>query len=215
MYKDTNIIPIPFDSKNEFASCFKILIDKYSLNDIFITGAHKSYLKSKITKQIDRINNDVFIPTHYNFGIDFYKDINLNPSIMFEYFNIKICDEIKELYNQIKDYKIIFIHSESSESVINLNAIKEKFINNNEYLVISANENIYNPNSLKYSIASKYIKLPTIIHYSEILIQAEELHMVDSSISCLALCFKLSNKLNCKDFQIYNRFTSQPIDLSV
>ena len=216
MYDDTNIIPLSFDSNNEFNSCKRILCDKYKENDVFISGCHKSYLETKKTINFNEdINTEYFIPSHFNFAKDFYKDINLNASIMFKYFNINITDEIINLYNDISNYKIIFLHSESSQSTINFKPIINKYKDLDEYLIICANENVYNENIYKYNIANKYIKLPTIIHYSEILIKSEELHMIDSSISCLALCFKLSGKLSCKNFQIYNRFTNEEIDLSV
>jgi hypothetical protein len=216
MYDNTNIIPLPFDSNNEFNSCKQILYNKYQENDVFISGCHKSYLETKKTINFNEdINTEYFIPSHFNFATDFYKDMNLNACIMFEYFNINITDEIINLYKDISNYKIIFLHSESSQSTINFNTIINKYKDLDEYLIISANENIYNENIDKYNIANKYIKLPTVIHYSQILINSEELHMIDSSISCLALCFKLSGKLLCKNFQIYNRFTNEEIDLSV
>lgn len=217
LYYNTNIIPIPFDANNEFRDCHSIINERYESNDIYISGVHKSYLKTSISKAIEIHTNckSCFIPSHFMFGIDFYKDINLNPCYMIEYFKINISDEIKQLYLDISKYKLVFFHTESSETTINVDAIIDKFIHYNDYLIICADKNVYPLNSDKYNVAKMYVKLPTIIHYAQILIESKELHMVDSSISCLALCLKLSNKLKYVNFQIYNRFTSQPIDLSV
>ena len=134
---------------------------------------------------------------------------------MISNFELNISTEITNIYNEISNYKIIFLHTESSQATIDLNYIIQSFILKNDYLLISANKNVYDECNSKYGLVNKYIKLPTIIHYVEIIKNAEELHMVDSSISCLALCLKLSEKTVCKQIKIYNRFTSQPIDLSV
>ena len=216
LYENTNIIPISFDSKNEYNECNKILKAKYKNCDVFISGCHKSYLKTQ--KTISQIENDqrtIFIPSHFHFGSNFYKDIGLNPSIMISHFNLNISTEIANMYNDISKYKLIFLHTESSQSTINLSDIVTSFILKNEYLLICADKNFYEVNDTKFKLANKYVKLPTIIHYAEIIKNAEELHMVDSSISCLSLCLKLSGKTICEKIKIYNRFTSQPIDLSV
>jgi len=214
MYKNTNIIPISFDSTNEYNNCYEIIKDKYKNCDVLISGCHMSYLNTKKTVlQMINTNESIFIPSHFHFGSDFYKDIGLNPSIMISNFELNISTEIANIYNEISKYKIIFLHTESSQSTINLNDIVTSFILKNDYLLICANQNVYDVSHFKYKLANKYVKLPTIIHYVEIIKNAEELHMVDSSISCLSLCLKLSGKTLCKRIEIYNRFTSQPIDL--
>lgn len=218
MYDNTNIVPVPFDSTDENKNCYDILHDKYDTNDIFISGFHKSYLQTKkviIFKEDsrDEDNRENFLPSRFNFAIDFYKDINLNPFFMIKYFSINITDEIMDLYNTISNYKIIFLHGKSTESTINFEHIIDKYIDLNEYLIISVNKNIYDENihKYKYNIANKYIKLPTIIHYSQILIKSEELYMIDSCISCLALCFKLNGKLLSTNFHIYDRYTFEEL----
>jgi hypothetical protein len=217
IFKNTNIFSVGFDSKKEYSDCFEILKDKYSTFDVFISGCHKSYLKTRkrFRFPLNHVHQNIFIPSHYNFGADFYRDIDLNPSIMISNFQINISDEVIQLYNNISKYKIIFLHTESSQTVIDLNHIITRFILESDYLLLCPNTNLYHEHHEKYSLANKYIKLPTIFHYTEIIKNAEELHMVDSSISCLSLCLNLSRQTLCKKLQIYNRFTCIPIDLSV
>ena len=215
MYKNSNIIPIMFDSKNEYHSCHELLSDKYKTSDVLIAGCHKAYLKTQTTIVTTNELSSLKIPSHFKFGGDFYKDIGLNPSIMGSHFNLNCLVDFTNIYNAISNYKIIFLHTESSQSTIDLNYVIQQHILKTDYLIISANNNAYDKHHCKYELANKYIKLPTIIHYVEIIKNAEELHMIDSSISCLALCLKLNEKTTCIQMKIYDRFTSYPIDLSL
>ncbi len=123
---NSNVIVINFDSKNENASCYNILCDKYKNNDIFISGSHKSYLKSQITN-----------------------------------------DKLK------------------------------MYIRNN-----------------KFDIAEKYVFLPTVFCYTEIIKNSIEIYASDSCISCIIIPLFLKKQLKCNYINIFNRETNEKVHFS-
>ena len=117
IYTDPRIFLVPFKSNNETDARFKLLIPRYTQNnmDILISGdCHKSNFKSKIQNNILKYrekNNEYSIDPKYKHIKDFYNDINLDLSIYYNYFNINSSIKSIELYENIKKYNIIFMHS--------------------------------------------------------------------------------------------------------
>ena len=83
--------------------------------DVLISGSyHKKNFISKIkNKKMFEItkNNNFYISERFNFIKDFYEDIKLNLSFFYNYFNINSTDNSLFLYNNIKNYNIIFLHT--------------------------------------------------------------------------------------------------------
>ena len=211
---NNNIVPISFNSNNEFQECYNILKDKYDIADIFICGDHKRYLRSKITHpllinyKIDDKNIHVYIIIIKQF----YHDINLDVSIFVDYFYINTDEEIKELYKCISIYKIIFMHTEGSNKTVDLDYLVWAKLYKDEYLIICANKNMYNLDDKKYDLAQKYIKLPTIIHYYDIILNADEIYVIDSCMSSIVIGLELSNKLKASKIGVYSRDTCKLIN---
>ena len=63
----------------------------------------------------------------------------------------------------------------------------------------------------KYEIANKYVFLPTVFHYIEIIKNATYIHITDSCFSCMVIPLMYSFKLKCQDIHIYNRDTFEKI----
>lgn len=214
MFTDTNIVVVPIDTHNEYKICRKFLMDKYSSNDIYISGVHKSYLLSQITNPhvLQYVPTKKYtIPKHFQFGLNFYQDNGLDSSIMMDYFTMPMNHVYQKLYEDISMFQIYFIHTESSQSTIDLSKWVTPFLKDDQNLIISPNRNYYDPTSDKYELAEKYIRLPSIFHYTHILLHAKEIHIIDSCISCLLLC--LQKRLSSNN-TLYDRFTSKKIDLS-
>jgi len=234
IYKNyNNIIIIPLQKDyNECQCCINILESKYNDSDILICGCHKEYLKQKIThpdiiemnknlkyeeypsycniKNIST-NIELKIPNFYWFIEMFYYDMGLPISVMHEYFNIDIDEEIINLYYNIKKFKIIFLHTSSSSHSIEINL--DNYKNNKEYLIICVNKNYYDMSDENFEIANKYINLSTIFHYIEIIKNAYSIHVTDSCFSCLLLPLLKNNEIKSKDVNIYNRETSERINI--
>ena len=212
-----NIILIQFNSKNEYNDC-KTIITKAMSNiilnnmqnssiDIFISGkSHTSYLKSRIThpQLLQYKQNDNGYTIKWSHIHDFYYDIGLDLSIYYNYFNIESTKLSNEYYENIKNYNIIFLHTKSSNKEINLSNIVDKFINNEETIIICANKNMYNINNSKYELANKYINL-FIAYYIDIILNSYEIHVVDSCFSCIINPLKVTNRLFSKITNIYDR----------
>lgn len=205
---DKNVVVVPFNSKNEFRECKKIINSVYNdnNNDIFICGYHKSYLKSKITNEylLQYKKDDKHYSINYSFIKEFYDDIGLDLSIYYEYFDIPSNVDSLNLYNEIKNYNIIFMHTQSSNKTISLDDIINKFIENDEYIIICANKNVYDKDSNKYMIVNKYVNIP-VSNYIDIIKNSYEIHVIDSCFSCIVLPLSLTKKMKCNYFKIYDR----------
>lgn len=232
-FSDTDKIScISFDPKNEFNSCklllsdeFNIckglLSDKYDVNDIFICGCHKSYLKSKITnlkllnytleKQNYTIKYDLIDEESYKFIEEFYTDIKLNLNIFYEYFAVPKTTESINLYNMIKHYKIIFIQSSSSDSKkINIDFLIDKYKNNNDYIIICSDKNIYDDCTsdtqikIKKKLCDNFV-YNKLVYYFDTIINSEQIYIIDSCFTGMILPLKKTNKLKAKIVRIIDR----------
>ena len=206
LFYNKPVITVPFDSKNEFSAC-KNVINNNSINsDVFISGfAHKYRIKLKIThpELLQYKKNDYNYTIPYKHILDFYYDIGLDLSIYYNYFDIESSEISKEYYEKIKNYKIVFLHSKSSNREINFTDIVNKY-NNNDYIIICANKNVYNINSIKYNIANMYVNI-YVAYYIDIIKNAESIHVIDSCFSCIVYPLIITNKITPKEYKIYNR----------
>lgn len=204
-----SIVIIPFNHNDEFNECKKILNDALNKDkdiNIFVSGCHKSYINSIIThpQLITYKKQNKNYTIDYPFIENFYKDINLDLSIYYEYFYIESSNISKKYYEDIKKYKIIFLHLKSSTNEINLSYIINKYINNDSYLIICANKNVYTEDNLKYNIANKFVNLP-IQYYIDIILNCEEIYVIDSCFSCIVFPLNKTNKLKAKKVKIIKR----------
>ena len=207
LFYNKKIITIPFNSKNELNECRKIInsINKDNF-DIFISGhCNTPYFKSHITNTAllkYKKNNKYEIK--YSHILNFYNNIGLDSSIYIDYFNIDSSEISKKYYETIKHYKIVFLHTKSSNGEINLNYIINKYIDKEDYIVICANKNVYNSDDIKYKLASDYVNIK-IAYYIEIIKNASVIHVVDSCFSCIIYPLLLGKKINPYECIIHSR----------
>lgn len=206
LYNNLNVKIIPFDSKNEFQSCFEIISPYYNnLNvDIFISGYHKTYLRSKITNSdfLKYERNDDLIEIEYDFIRQFYRDNNLDLSIFYTHFKINSCLESLELYQLVKTFNIYFTHTQSSTNKIDFPDYD--FVNKPDWLVICANENVYDITSSKYDIANKFVNIP-VAFYIDVILNANKIFVIDSCFFAIVYPLKKTNTLSAETIQICNR----------
>ncbi len=207
LFYNKNVITIPFNSKNELNECKKI-INRINKNncDIFISGScHTSYFKSHITdSSLLNYKKNQKYNISYSHIFDFYNDIGLDSSIYVDYFNIESNKKSLEYYDVIKKYKIVFLHTKSSQNEINLDNIINKYINNDNYLIICANKNVYQNDNNKYIIANNYVNIK-IAHYIEIIKNSNVIHVVNSCFSCIIYPLLLGKKINPCECIIHSR----------
>jgi hypothetical protein len=205
LYNNSNIITIPIDENNEYNHCKDIImnVDK-TYNDIYISGwCHTSYLSSKITNKnvLNHTKNNINIK--YGHIIDFYNVIGLDTSIYVNYFNIQSTTLSNSYYYKIKNYNIIFAHTQGSNRSIDVSKLFESFINDTTYIIICANTNMYSPDHIHYNLSNTYINLP-VAHYIDIIKNSKEIHVINSCFSCIVYPLELAGVLKNSVVKIYD-----------
>lgn len=213
LINNENVITIPlFTGSHEMIHCKNIINNVYynDNTDIFICGVHKEYLTTKI-------NNPAILNYNKNNKYDllegqvdlnhvkiFYQDMNLDLSIYYKYFDINSTEKSIALYEKIKDINIIFCHTQSSAKTISLPENIKVYINDNKYIIICANQNVYDKNHAYFGVANNFVNIP-IQEYIDVIKNACEIFVIDSCFSCIVHPLSVSNKLNTQKIEIYSR----------
>lgn len=209
IYKtNTHIILLSIDPTNEFED-IKNKINTFLINDdtdIFVSGScHTSYIYNHITNFhfvnniVKNENNIIFSHKHI---INFYNDLKMNFKVYYTYFNIFDTEKSIQLYDDIKMYNIIFVHTESSTKKINIDL--NDYINDDKFFIVCPNQNFYDKKHNKFLIAENYLKL-LLIDYITIIKKADIIKVVDSSFSCIILPLQLKNELKTNNIDILAR----------
>jgi len=207
LINNKNVIIIPFDHINERSSCKNIITNVYSndYTDVFICGVHKNDIKSKITNpSILNYNKNNKYNIKWEHIKTFYQDMNLDLSIYFEYFDINSTEKSIALYEKIKDINIIFCHTQSSTKTISLPENIKAYINDNKYIIICSNENVYNKNHAHFEVANNFVNIP-VQNYIDVIKNACEIFIIDSCFSCIIYPLSVSNKLNTAKIEYIRR----------
>lgn len=216
----SNVKCLPFDHKDEKRSIKKIIDDvmkdnKHN-NDVFVSGPfQKSYLKSRIinkrflqTPKIDkkyRIDLSTLNHSNYCFIDNFYKDIGLNLTYFFEYFDIPSSCDSQNLYESIKSFNIVFIQYKSSDNkTLRIDNLLNKYLDDMNTILICNDINLYPENHKYHSLADRYIMLK-IVDYIDIIKNCNEIYMIDSCFTGLVLPFSKTNKLKATKVEIIER----------
>ena len=225
IFKNTNIIPYPFKGEYEYDECPKIIHKAIIDNeDVMICGVHKYIHKNVVTiKELldykpnnsnyntditytisfDPINNTFIKQTEtLSFIHEFYRDINLDTSIYVEFFDIPSDQISTTLWNNIKNFNnIIFVHSSSSTN-FEVKMPIDKYVNDDQSIIICANKNLYPSSSNLYKTANIYVNLP-IQSYIDIIKHANMIFVVDSCFTCIVLPLLKSKRLKAFDTQVH------------
>lgn len=121
----------------------------------------------------------------YDFPYSFYDDVKIDRRNFWNMFYIPQLDFSKELFNTIKDIPYIFIHNKYSSGYADIEYIK-KFLNSNDTLYINPCINMYNKGDKYYEIANSLLDKP-LAYYTDVIINALKIFMVDSSFFCMAI----------------------------
>lgn len=206
LFTDLNVKTIAFDSKNEFNECRNIISNVEQTNDLFICGFHKNYLKSRITNKnlLNYKQNDENYSIKYNFIKSFYYDIGLDLKIYYNFFDILSTEKSKKLYHDAKKYKIIFLHTKASNTEVDFNDRITQFINNDNYIIICANKNMYDTKHKYHDFANLYVN-EYVAYYIDIIKNASSIYIINSCFSCIVYPLMNSNRLNTNDIYIFDR----------
>jgi len=202
--KNAAVIIHPFDSFNEYAQ-IKYILNNTS-DDIFASGIHKKYIQNRIRHPglLAYKQNDKNYTIDFCHIRDFYYDIGLDLSIYYDYFEIKSTDVSIKYYDDLKEYKIIFIHSKASNREINVDNVYEAYKNNTEYIMICANKNMYIREHPLHELADKYVNL-YVAHYIDIIKHAEIFHIIDSCFSCIVYPLMMKGLISKDKVHLHTR----------
>ena len=128
-------------------------------------------------------------PRIYEFPFCFYDDMNLPREFQKKYFHIPTLPEANQLYKQFENTPYILIHQQSQNKRIPL---WEKLNHEQpETLLLDLNDNHYPPEHKFYELAQRVLNVP-LLHYKTLMENAKEIHMIESSIYCMASHLDLS-----------------------
>lgn len=183
---DKNIIFYVVDNDNEISPRYGFDINKFNE----ITKDYDKYLCG-----YHNINKNV---SFHNLPFCFYEQLNIDTDILWEYFNVPDISNSNYLFNQVKNYKLIFIHNSSSNGVLfdELTIIKSMNIDIDNYLIINPCNNFYNnDDEIKYNLCES-IKNQSIISYKKIIENSDFIFLSDSSFFCLSMNLDLKTNNN-------------------
>jgi len=120
--------------------------------------------------------------TIYDLPNSFYDDISIPREIRTSYFNVPRTDQAKTLALLYENIPYIVLHEESSVQKL---PIAKKNLSQTSRLILDLNKNQYDKNDPMYNLAEHVINKP-LVDYTYLIEGAEELHMIESSIYCLA-----------------------------
>lgn len=129
-------------------------------------------------------------PQIYEFPHSFYDDIKLSREIRTKYFHVPTVAEATVLYDKVKHMKYAIIHEQSSVKTMPIwNAVnKEK----PGLLLLDINRNHYDADHPYHDLAEVVVSKP-LLQYKILLENAEEIHLLESSLYCFASHLDLSN----------------------
>ena len=123
----------------------------------------------------------------YELPYSFYDDMAIPREIRTSYFHVPRTEAAKELAGAFK-VPYIVVHQQSSVQKLK---IVEKLRKGETQLILDLNENHYKPTDPEYALAELVVNKP-LLDYTYLMEGAAELHMIESSIYCLASHLELS-----------------------
>ena len=192
LFQNKRIITIPVKSIEDATN----IINSNINNDRFISGFDYPSLE---TKTFLKFNDKIVYEIDFQHIEKFYKDNQLSLSVYYNYFNIPPSEvDITLLLN----YKIIFLHTQGSNRQIDLTIIINTYKFNENYILICANQNVYNPSEQHYLLANKYVNL-LVCNYIDIIKNANLIYVIDSCFSCIVYPLMKMDKLKAEEVIIY------------
>ena len=141
-------------------------------------------------------------PRIYEFPHCFYDDLGLDRSVRTTYFHVPSLPESQALLREVQSVakQYIVVHQQSSSKTMPIWG--KLYEEQPDTLILDVNTNHYPDDSPYYEIAEKVVGKP-LLHYKDLLEQATEIHLLESSLYCFASHLDLSR---VKVKQCYDAF---------
>lgn len=221
---DINFVTI--NHNFEFEETYNKVLDYYNntMYDIYISGCCFNYLKEykRITINIEKYENPQLNKIKgynineyiYNMITSFYDDIKLSIDICCDYFPFTSNEKSQNIYKLVSNYYIIFIQLNSSDNKkLNISNLLNKYLKDENSILICNDENLYEENNIKYNICQNFI-CKDFINYYDTIINSNEIYIIDSCFSCLIMPLIIQNKIITHKIKIINRNNShKPLNI--
>lgn len=125
----------------------------------------------------------------YDLPHSFYDDMAIPRSVRTQYFHIRRTTAAKALRARFGSIPYIVVHEESSTQKLRIG--KQLLEQGEKRLILDLNKNTYGLAHGWWAAADKIAGLP-LLDYTDLIEGAEELHMIESSIYCMASHLDLS-----------------------
>lgn len=125
----------------------------------------------------------------YDLPNSFYDDMGVPCEVRRSYFHVPRNTAARELRERFGSIPYIIVHEESS--VLTLEIGRVLLEKGEKRLILDLNKNPYGPTHGWWAAAEKVAGLP-LLDYTDLIEGAEELHMIESSIYCMASHLDLS-----------------------
>lgn len=128
----------------------------------------------------------------YDYPYCYYDAMGIDRAVRKSYFHMPRTEQSKKLFEAFKGRPYIVVHEEFSNGKI---PIVDRLINTGESrLIINLNKNIVNSSTDQkgHKIAESYVNRKLFTDYVDLIENAEELHLIDSSVLCFAMHLDLS-----------------------
>lgn len=202
LFSDTNrVVIVPFDETRELVACRAIcgLWMAQNRGDLIVCGGwHKRYLRSSISHRAllgstandggYDLNCDMLTDQNYRFIKGFYNDAGLGLSVFYDYWQVPEYKESNELFQLVKDYRIVFLQTTSSGGEkLNIDNLLAKYIGDARTILISNDENLYaGKDAEKASICEKFVR-NRMVYYLDTIKNSSEVYIIDSCFIGLVL----------------------------
>ena len=132
----------------------------------------------------------------YELPFSFYDDMKISRDIRTRYFHVPRTEAASSLAETFKGRPYILVHQQSSVQKLDIVGSLRK--NGETRLILDFNENHYEEGHEDYTIAQLVVNKP-LLDYTYLIEGAAELHMIESSIYCMANHLDLSrvSKMIC------------------
>jgi hypothetical protein len=165
------------------------LIQKYG-------PTHTLLLSGILYSVIVKKQNNVYLVTDIDIVEHLYKELKIPLSVHMDYFWIgrsTPSDDVKRLPTEY-----IFLHDSASNGT---KLLPDAPTSSDTRLIVNPNRNMYEPGSPWYDLAQSFVGKP-MLYYTDIVSNAVELHLIDSSFFCLATHLP---RPNCTKHIVYTR----------
>ena len=127
----------------------------------------------------------------YELPNSFYDDMGIPRSIRLSYFHIPRTDTARVLADMFRGRPYIIVHQQSSNKTIPIVEKLRKAGETRLILDLNTNQVDRGTDPIGYELAEYIVNKP-LVSYTELLENAEEIHMIESSIYCMASHLDLS-----------------------